>query len=301
MNKRVRIWLMIAAALLLLGAMAFAGAMTILGWDFSTITTIRYQSKLHNITENFQNISIECDTANVIFLPSKNQECQVGCYEQKNATHTVTVNGDDLIIKIEDKRKWYEHIGIFIDRPIVALYLPESTYGALKINSDTGDVTISKNFTFQSIDISKDTGDITNLASATDEVKLKTSTGDISLKSITAKSLDLTVSTGDISVFDVKCQTLLSKGNTGDISLQNVIAEGKFSIERSTGDVKFKKCDAPEIFVTTDTGDVTGSLQSEKIFFAQSDTGRIDVPKTIHGGRCEIISDTGNIKINIES
>ncbi len=301
MNKRVRIWLMIAAALLLLGAMAFAGAMTILRWDFATITTIRYQSKLHNITEDFQNISIQCDTANVIFMPSKNQQCQVGCYEQINAAHTVTVNGDSLVIKIEDTRKWYEHIGILIDHPIVALYLPESKYGTLTIKSDTGDIIIPKDFTFQNIDIAQDTGDVTNFASASGEVKIKTSTGDILLNSITAGTLDLTVSTGDILASDVTCQSLLSKGSTGDITLQNVITEGKFSIERSTGDVKFRKCDASEIFVTTNTGNVTGSLASEKVFFAQSDTGRIDVPKTIHGDRCEITTDTGNIEINIES
>lgn len=281
MSKRVQIWLMIAAVLLLLGMMAFAGAMTILGWNFATISTIRYQSQLHNVTEKFQNISIECDTANVIFQLSDNQQCQVGCYEQINASHTVTVNGDSLVIKIEDNRKWYEHIGILIDRPIVALYLPESKYGTLTVKSSTGDVTIPEDFSFQSIDIAEDTGDIKSLAAATDAVKLKTSTGDIFLKGITTKSLDLTAS-------------------TGDINLQNVIAEGKFSIETSTGNVKFKKCDAAEIFITTDTGNVTGSLQSEKVFFAQSDTGKIEVPKTIHGGRCEITTDTGNIKINIE-
>ena len=50
----------------------------------------------------------------------------------------------------------------------------------------------------------------------------------------------------------------------------------------------------------TDTGDVTGSLLSDKIFFAESDVGSVDVPKTTTGGVCEIRTDTGKIAITID-
>ena len=60
-----------------------------------------------------------------------------------------------------------------------------------------------------------------------------------------------------------------------------------------------KECDAAEIFVETDTGDVKGSLLSEKVFIPKSDTGDIKVPKTVTGGRCEITTDTGDIKIEL--
>ena len=53
------------------------------------------------------------------------------------------------------------------------------------------------------------------------------------------------------------------------------------------------------MFVETDTGDVTGSLLSDKVFITKSDTGSIDVPKTVTGGKCEITTDTGDIKIEI--
>jgi len=82
--------------------------------------------------------------------------------------------------------------------------------------------------------------------------------------------------------------------------LKNVNAAEKFSIERSTGDVKFDGCDAAEVFVKTDTGDVTGTLLSEKVFIVETDTGKVDVPKTVNGGRCEITTDTGDINISIK-
>ena len=78
------------------------------------------------------------------------------------------------------------------------------------------------------------------------------------------------------------------------------IASENFSVKRSTGNVKFNDCDAAEIYVKTDTGDVTGSLLSDKVFIANSDTGRIDVPKTVTGGRCEIDTDTGDIRITVK-
>ena len=64
--------------------------------------------------------------------------------------------------------------------------------------------------------------------------------------------------------------------------------------------MSFTACDAGELHVKTDTGDVTGSLLSDKIFFAESDVGSVDVPKTTTGGVCEIQTNTGNIAITID-
>ena len=63
--------------------------------------------------------------------------------------------------------------------------------------------------------------------------------------------------------------------------------------------MKFKGSDAAELFVKTDTGDVTGSLLTDKIFITQTNTGDVDVPDTAAGGRCEIRTNTGDIEIKI--
>lgn len=82
--------------------------------------------------------------------------------------------------------------------------------------------------------------------------------------------------------------------------MKNVNAAEKFSIQRTTGDVKFDGCDASEIDVKTNTGDVAGSLLSDKVFIAASDTGHVDVPQTVIGGKCEITTSTGDIRISIQ-
>lgn len=320
MKHRTTVWLIVAASLVLVGCLIFGGVMSVLKWDFSKLSTAKYENNDYEIIENYKNISIITDTADIALVPSENLTTSVSCYEQTNKKHSVTVKDDTLVIEVVDTRKWYEYIGIHFGAPKITINLPQGEYGLLSVKSNTGDVEISKDFTFESIDISESTGNVTNYASALEVIKIKTSTGSIRVDHISAGALDLSVSTGEIIVSnaategdvtvnvstgktkmtDVECKNLISSGNTGDISLEHVIAAETFSIERSTGDVKFGGSDAAEIFVKTDTGDVTGNFLTEKVFMTQTDTGDIHVPKTTTGGRCEIVTDTGDIKITID-
>ena len=320
MSKITKIWLVIATSLMLIGCITFVGVMSILKWDFTKLSTGKYETNNYEITENFNNISIITDTADILFVPSENQKASVVCHEQKNMKYSVTVQNGKLVIEIVDTRKWYEYIGISFGTPKITVYIPQGEYGALLVKSSTGNVEIPKEFKFENIDISESTGNVTNYASASENIIIKTSTGNIRVENVSANTLDLSVSTGGVTVSnvttegdvkikvstgkthltDIECKNVVSNGNTGAISLKNVIVAEKFSIERSTGDVKFDGCDAAEIFVETDTGDVTGTLLSDKVFVVETDTGNVDVPKTVTGGKCEITTSTGDINISIK-
>lgn len=132
------------------------------------------------------------------------------------------------------------------------------------------------------------------------ELIMESDTGNVHIKNINANKLDLSTSTGNLKIVNTKCKNLFSESDTGNILLENVMASEKFKIETDTGDVKFKDSDASDIFVKTDTGNVTGNLLTDKVIFAESDTGNIDVPKIITDEKCEIITDTGDIKITID-
>lgn len=318
MSKITKIWLIIAASFVLVGGIIFGGVMSMHKWDFTKLSTVKYETNDYEITENFNNISIVTDTADIVIVPSENQKTFVVCHEQKNMKHSVTVHNGKLVIEIVDTRKWYEYIAINFGTPKITVYIPQGEYGALFVKSSTGNVEIPKDFKFENIDISESTGNVTNYASASENIIIKTSTGNIRVENVSAGTLDLSVSTGGIAVSDVTCEedikikvstgktnltnidckNVVSNGATGAISLKNVIAAEKLSIERSTGDVRFEGSDAPEISVKTDTGDVTGTLLSEKVFITETSTGRINVPKTTSGGKCEITTATGDINIS---
>ncbi len=319
MQKNVKRWLMTAASLVVIGCLMFAVVMTILKWDFTKLSTVKYETNTYQLNETFRSISVVADTADIVFAVSNDEACRVVCHESENAKHTVSVEDDILIIAPAEARKWYEYIGISFGKPKITIYIPQGNYSTLSINTQTGDVEMPKDFSFESIRISATTGHITNAASASGHIVLKASTGDIFVQNISAGALDLSVSTGKVTVTgancegdvrievstgkvsmtDIRCKSLISDGDTGDISLTNVIANEAFSIERDTGDVKLDGCDAAEISIKTDTGDVTGSLLSSKVFITQTDTGNVHIPKSTTGGKCEIATDTGDIKITL--
>lgn len=320
MKKQTKVWLCIAAFLVVVGCIFFGSVMTVLKWDFTKLSTVTYETNTYELTDNYKNISIVTTTADILFVPSDDGESKVVCYEEKNLSHKVTVQNDTLTVWVVNEKKWYEYIGTNFGTPKITVYMPPGTYAALNVKSNTGDVEIPKEFAFESMDIEESTGDVINRASASDGIKIKTTTGNIQVENISADTLNLTVSTGRVTVTDVTCtgdvavnvstgKTYLTNvtcagvttgGNTGDVSLKNVVAENILSVVRSTGDVTFDGCDAAEIFVKTDTGRVKGSLLTEKVFITQSDTGRVTVPETTSGGRCQITTDTGDIYITVQ-
>ncbi|MBE6664590.1 MAG: DUF4097 domain-containing protein [Ruminococcaceae bacterium] len=318
MKKQTKLWLIAGAILIALGFILFIAAMTATRGDFSKISTANYQTNTHTIHETFRNIEIKTDTADIFFVPSEDGICKIICYEEENAAHSVSVQNETLIVQVTDKQDWF-HIGIVNDSPKITVYLPENEYASLLIRESTGDIEIPKAFTFQNMDITASTGDVKNYASALENIKIKTNTGDILTENISAKNLKISVSTGKINVTsmvceetfeinvstgktklsDISCKNLISKGSTGDISMINLLASERISIERSTGNIHFDGCDANELALKTSTGDVKGTLLSDKTFAVESSTGTITVPKNTVGGKCEIATDTGDIKINI--
>ena len=319
MRKATKILLILSLCLILAGSLLFGGALTVAEWNWNIFSTSHYETVVHEIDEPFTAISVAVGTADVALIPSEDGNVTVTGYEQVNLKNAVEVKDGTLSITLVDTRKWYDHIGIHFEQPTVTVALPQGAYDALSLTLSTGDVMIPADFSFTNIFVKASTGDITCRASAEGDIKISTTTGDITVESVTAASLDLSTGTGDIEVTGadcngdvtvkittgeaelsrVNCNNLTSTGNTGSLSMEKVIASGRLSVERTTGDVKFDGCDAAEIFVKTDTGSVRGSLLSEKDFHANSRTGDVHVPKT-QGGRCEITTSTGDIKIEIK-
>jgi len=319
MATKTKVWLIIAAACIVLGCGLFAIVMTALDWDFTRLSTAKYETNTYNITEAFDGISVNTDTADIVFALSEDGECRIVCLEEKNAKHSVKVKDGTLSVDLTDERTVYDFIGLHFGTTRITLYLPKTEFDSLFIKESTGDIDIPESFTFSTADISLSTGDVLFCASASGSVKIKASTGDIRVENVSAGSLDVSVSTGKVTasevdcegdvtvgvstgkvmLTDITCKNLTSNGSTGDIILDGVIAEKKLSVKRSTGDILFNGSDAAEIFVTADTGDVTGTLLTEKVFITETSTGSIDVPKSVTGGRCEIKTATGDIKIEI--
>lgn len=260
MRKITKVWLITAGSLILTGFILFTVVMSAFKWDFTKLSTSEYETNITEIDKTFNNISISTETADVVFALSDDEICRVECCEDEKEKHTVTVENDTLTVKSNNQKSWYDYIGFSPNLQKITVYLP-------------------KDHSFGNVDISL-------------------STGDVNIKNISVGTLNLSVTTGDAYLTDIVCGNIISSGSTGDITLNNVLSTEKISVERSTGDVKFNDSDAAEIYVKTNTGDVTGNLLSSKVFVTDTNIGSIDVPETDNGGKCEIITNTGDIKID---
>lgn len=319
MNRTVKTWLIIAVSLIVLGLIAFAGVMAAYNWDFSGLSTIEYVTNTYEVDVDFDKILIDVNTTHVELVPSDDEQCRIVCTETEKVKHSAIVQDGILTISTVDTRKWYDHIGIFFGTMKMTIYLPQNEYDSILIDTDTGDIGIPKDFTFENIEIKGDTSDVVCLASVSNVLEIRLSTGDITVEDSTAgdinlatitgrikvdavaskRNIDIETDTGKVKLSDVSCIDFSAESETGTVILANVVAKGSFFITTGTGDVRFKDSDAAEISIETSTGDVTGTLLSEKVFITKTSTGRISVPKTITGGKCEITTSTGNIEINI--
>lgn len=280
MKKSTKVWLITAALLVALGLLLFAGAMTAYDWDAPRLGTVTYVTNSYELQDEFDKISISVDIADVEFSPSADNICRVVCYEDEDAKHSAVVEDGTLVIRMADERKWYEYISVSLGSPKITVCLPQREYASLLIETNTGDI------------------DLGSLAAS--QIGLSTATGDISINNINNESIiDIETDTGTVELANVSCAEISVESDTGSIAFDSVVASGSFLIESDTGDVSFEASDAAQLSIRTGTGNVRGTLLSEKIFTAESSTGSVSVPQTTSGGKCEITTSTGSIKIAV--
>ncbi|MBQ5758319.1 MAG: DUF4097 family beta strand repeat protein, partial [Clostridia bacterium] len=289
-------------------------------WDFTSIGNVKPVESEFEITEPFRNISIRTDTEKLLICKSADGKFRVKFMEPEYIEPSVSVQNGTLMVSRTDNRSWTDRIGIsFGIDSYITVELPYGSYGTLSIAEDTGTVIVNPNFTFDRIDIAATTGDVFCYASSDGPVQIAAHSGEIKATDISAESfvvsvttggifldgvtchedLTVTVDTGKTILNNISCRNFLTTGDTGSLSVEKLTASGMISVERTTGDVAILTSDAQELNIATDTGDVRGSLLTDKIFIVQSDTGEIHVPETTSGGVCRITTDTGDIHFRI--
>ena len=273
-------WLIIAGCLMAAGLIVFSVGLGIAGFDFRRWGTQNMVTNTHTIEEDFISVRLNVVTADITFAPSEDGHVKVVCYEDSKIPNSVHVEGDTLVISTKDNRKWYDHIGFNWEENTITVYLPAGEYGDLRVDCTTGDVNVPEQFTFQN-------------------ATLDLTTGDTQWKAGIGQDLSVKCTTGSVAVENVLCNSLKVKTTTGDVTLDRVQAAETMAVTVSTGDVKLNRADAGEIVIKATTGDVTGTLLSEKIFDTKVTTGDVTVPASATGGTCRVTTTTGNIDLKI--
>ncbi len=323
MKKATMILLIIAASLVVAGVvLCVVGLMLSAGSfhlekGFFSFGTRNMVTNEYEFSESVSEIDVSVSTTDVEILPATDGVTKVVCHEDQREPHEVFVENGTLKIRLEEK-KWYEKINLFSwgERKLT-LYLAENEFDALSVTADTGDVSVSKELSFARVSVTTDTGEIAFASPVGGAHNIKVSTGDVSVSSPTLGSAAITATTGDVSLYgvtadeirietstgeieakSVSCRAFSAKSSTGEHEYERLLVEETLTLEATTGDISLDGCDAAEVHVTTDTGDVSGRFLTEKVFYTNTDTGRIRVPKATEGGLCEITTDTGDIEFD---
>ncbi len=236
----------------------------------------------HNITEEFQNVSIVASSTDVTIALSENGSCYAVCQENSKIKYSLTVNNGTLYIEEEDMRKWYDYVMIGTNVGDMTLYLPAGEYGALSCDMASGYIECAaKELVFASADFSSHSGRIKLACNVTEEISARTASGKIELSNCTPASL-------------------LLSSSSGNIRLNNVIVSGKIEIKNASGNIRLDSCDAAELKLKTSSGKVRATLLSDKLFETHSSSGKITCPpSSADGGKCSISTASGSIKIEV--
>lgn len=247
----------------------------------------------HTVAE-FNSINIDTDITDIEIKVDNNAEYGVVCYETDKIAHIVRVDNNTLYIS--SKAPNLNLIGV-TKTPKVTVYLKESQYNNLYIDTDTGKISVAKNISFDMVELSSDTGSIEYNATVTNKIKAETDTGKIKIDGIgNCNSVKLDSDTGAISTSNFVTKSLNIDLDTGKTTISNVKAD-EVSVSSSTGDVELDRLESLNILIITDTGDVRGTVVGPMNFVVTSDTGSTSVPENEVGGLCKISTNTGDVRI----
>lgn len=322
MKKMKFMWVLLATALIVVGAILCFASLARAQGDFRKMLEQRFDAEIHTVEGDFTKIHAELNVYDVSFEPSDDGICRVRVYGDGRIVQSISVKDGTLTLVEQDNRKWYEKIISFGELGMT-VYLPAAEYEKLEVKTDTGDVTVSKYLAFGEALVEGDTADVAFSAAVKNALAIRLRTGDLAVQGVqVAGDMRFETTTGDMRLYDLACRDLYitvdtgeveleragvsgsvyMTGDTGDLELRDVVAVGEMQIKTDTGDVELEACDASSIDIRTDTGDVTATLLTQKSFDVASGTGDVTFPPTTApNGNCKVRSDTGDVEIYVKS
>lgn len=300
MKSAKKVWIFSSVCLIVAGFIIFLVSLVVMNFDLTRLNTVNFVTNTYTIEETFTDINISGAECNISFDYAKDGQCRVVCAEGEKISHTVSVVDDTLVIEREDRREWYERIGIYWGKMEIVVSLPESQYNSLYAKSLSGEITIPEEFTFNNAEIITTSGDINFNAKVLNDLNVKTTSGEIHVAEITPQNITVKATSGDIELENIECNTLTTDNTSGEINLTDVVVSGNLKTQTVSGDIELQDCDAKTLYLKSTSGEISGHLLTEKNFVTSTTSGDIKVPKSAGDDKCEIITTSGDIKFEIK-
>ena len=339
MKKIKLIVILVAVICLVAGGALSCAALAMVGFDVHKLQSEEYEEVTFPVDEAFSAIEIEDSGCDVELIRSEDGTCKVVCDDSEKVYHTVQVTDGVLTVRQTDERRWYEHIGLWFGTRRVRIYLPADRYDRLTASVGSGNVTVPAGFTFRTGTVECGSGNIVFDAAAEEtftlscssgnvlgnggtfgDLTVQSNSGNIVLSDIGTKGLSVGASSGNVRLNHVRVEGVLSmraasgslsmeqvraaslsvEATSGDVRLSDVLISGHLAARVNSGNIRMTRCDAETLYLGAVSGNISGSLLSGKTFVTQTSSGSVRVPGSSVGGRCEIVTSSGNIRVTVE-
>ena len=269
--------LIVAAALILLGAVIGGVGFFFGGWD--SLTANYGPDAVENSqswSEPAQKLEISTVSDNVLLRPSEDGKVRVDWKDTRYGYYEVSLERDTLEITYRDtEQKLHFDFGDAVPRT-VAVYLPESDYESLLVATASGNFA-SSGFSFDKTKLTATSGEVGLENGSFGEVKINTTSGNIVLDCCEASTTEITATSGNVVLYDYDAAETKIVTTSGEVALGNG-SFGEAKINTTSGDVVLDCFDASETEIETTSGDVIGTVSAPKGFFVQTVSGTADYP-----------------------
>lgn len=296
MKSAKKVWIFSSICLIVAGFIVFLVSLVMMNFDLTRLNTVNFVTNTYTIDEAFTNININAAECNISFDYVKDGQCRVVCAEGEKISHTVSVVDNTLVIEREDRREWYERIGIYWGKMEIVISLPENQYDSLYAKSLSGEITVPEEFTFNNVEIITTSGDIDFNAKVLNDLNVKSTSGELRIAGSSPQNVTVKATSGDIELENIECDTLTADNTSGEIDLTDVMVSGNLKAQTVSGDVELDGCDAKTLYLKSTSGEISGSLLTDKNFVTSTTSGDIKVPESAGDDKCEIITTSGDIE-----
>lgn len=312
MRKSMRRALIASAMMLLGGQLMFTAAFGALGFNYKNLAVTEGLATHEEQLSVEDALALEADNSAVTIKRSEDETCKLVYRDfPETPKRFVFLDGKAMLNDGEGtlsvmgasfELQWRRGLligGAATDLQRAELYLPASFSGALTVEVDNGEVSVT-DMVCTDLVISVKNGAVTLDSVTTDTVDVKTNNGAVILQSITAETVNAKTSNGAIYCKNVTAETVTAEIKTGAIDLKNVACT-RVTATTSTGAILLEDLRADHIYLHTSTGSVKGTIsgsEAEYSVTASVSTGSCNLQNRQGGSKqLDVRVSTGSVNI----
>lgn len=211
-------------------------------------------------------------------------------------------NGDwDVTIRVPEKLL----DSVFVETSMGDVDLSDLEAGSVTVQGDMGGVTLDSVSASESMTVTQSLGRVTLENCQGGTLLLENDMGDMELSSGRFTEGQITSSSGSVGVADSDFTALTVDNDMGNVNLTSTQVSGAASCTVNMGNIDLDAFTSPDITLTADSGNVTGTLagrQADYQITVDTDMGNSTLKDQLGDGPniLRVTTDMGNIELSFE-